>query len=160
VNFISMAMKKPAVRHDRLLQLVKEIAENAPLTALRLLHVSGVNIFGHVISIVPPAIIRPFAEARDAAGATCLEEIQDHEVGVHSTHDLPVGARVASLHSLVRHGGKPPRYVLPHCWPSHRPPPHDVRKNATEGSGATLGPGGGGGRWGLGGSPSRFPQSS
>jgi hypothetical protein len=41
VNFISKAMKKPAVRHHRLLQLVKEIAEDAPLTALRLLHVWG-----------------------------------------------------------------------------------------------------------------------
>jgi hypothetical protein len=67
VDFISRDTRKPAARHDRLLLLVRGIAEEAPLTALRLLHVCGVNMFGHVISVVPPAIIRPFAEARDAS---------------------------------------------------------------------------------------------
>ena len=37
VDFISKAMRKPAARHDRLLLLVRDIAEDAPLTSLRLL---------------------------------------------------------------------------------------------------------------------------
>jgi len=52
VDFITKAMRKPAPRHDRLLLLVKDIAEEAPITALRLLQVCGVNMFGHVISTV------------------------------------------------------------------------------------------------------------
>jgi hypothetical protein len=94
----------PAARHDRLLRLARDIAEDAPLTAPRLLQVRGVNRFGHVISTTPPAIIHPFAEARDAAVVHCLETIQEHEVSYSSTHALPAGARGASLHSLVHHG--------------------------------------------------------
>jgi hypothetical protein len=104
MDFISGAMKKPVARHDRLLQLVMDIAEEAPLTALRLLHVRGVNWFGHVIYVVPPCIIRPCAVARDAAVVSCLESIQQHEVGPHSSHALLVGAGGAALHSLQRHG--------------------------------------------------------
>jgi hypothetical protein len=52
VDFITKVMRKPAPRHDRLLLLVKDIAEEAPITALRLLQVCGVNMFGHVISTV------------------------------------------------------------------------------------------------------------
>ena len=63
------------------------------------------NRFNHVISTVPPAIIRSFAGARDAAVALCLEAIQEHEVSDLSTHALPAGAGGASLHSLVQHGG-------------------------------------------------------
>jgi len=59
VDFISKAMRKPAARHDRLLLFVRDIAEDDPLIALRLLHVCGVNRFGQVISILPLAIIRP-----------------------------------------------------------------------------------------------------
>jgi hypothetical protein len=72
VNFISKVMRKPAARHDRLLRLARDIAEDAPLTALRLLQVCGVNGFSHVISTVPPAIIRPLAEARDALRSFAL----------------------------------------------------------------------------------------
>jgi hypothetical protein len=39
VDFITQAMRKAAARHDRLLLLVRDIAEDAPLTALRLLQV-------------------------------------------------------------------------------------------------------------------------
>jgi hypothetical protein len=98
-------MRKLAARHDRLLQLVVEIAEEAPLTTLRLLQVSGVSRFGHVISTVPPAAIREFAKDRDAAVVRCFETIQQHEVSESSTHALPVGAGGAALHSLVHHGG-------------------------------------------------------
>ena len=76
----------------------------APLTALRLLQLCGVNKFGHVISAVPPAIIRMFAEARDVAVVQCLEAVQQYAVTEQSTHALPVGAGGAKLHSLVRHG--------------------------------------------------------
>ncbi len=103
--FITRAMQKPAARHDRLLQLVTDIAEDAPLTALRLLQVSGVNRFGHVISTVPPNVLREFAEDRDAAVVRCFEAIQQHEVSELSTHALPVGAGGAALHSLAQHGG-------------------------------------------------------
>ena len=65
----------------------------------------GVNMFGHVTSAVPPAIIRLFAEARDAAVAHCMEAVQEYEMTKQSTHALPVGAGGASLHSLVQHGG-------------------------------------------------------
>jgi len=44
-----------------------DIAEEALLTALRLLQVCGVNWFGHVIFVVTSSIIRPFAAARDTA---------------------------------------------------------------------------------------------
>ena len=74
-NFIAEAMRKPAARHDQLLLLAKDIAEVAPLTALRLLQVCGVNRFGHVIVAAPPAIVRHFAEERDTAAVRCLEEI-------------------------------------------------------------------------------------
>ena len=104
VDFISRAMLKSAARHDRLLHLAKDIAEEAPLTALRLLQVCGVSRFGHVISTVPPAIIRPFAEDRDAAVLSCFEAIQGYKVITESTHALPVGAGGAALHSLVHHG--------------------------------------------------------
>ena len=85
-------MKKHAARHDRLLQLVRDIAEDEPLTTLRLLQVCGVNSFGHVIAAVPPTIIRQFTETRDMAVVNCLETIQGVDVGRHSTHALPVGA--------------------------------------------------------------------
>jgi len=97
-------MWKPAARHDRLLLLAKNIAVEAPLTALRLLQVCGVNKFGHVISAVPPAIIRLFAEARDAAVVRCLAVIHQYVVTEQSTHALPAGAGGASLHSLVQYG--------------------------------------------------------
>ncbi len=80
VEFISKATRKPAARHDRLLGLARDIVEDAPLTALRLLQVCGVNRFIHVISTVPPTIIRPFAEAIDAAVVRCLKAIHEHEV--------------------------------------------------------------------------------
>ena len=74
-DFINKAMRKPAARHDRLLNMVKDVAEDDPLTTLRLLHVCGVNRFGHVISAVPPTIIRQFAESRDATNVRCMEAI-------------------------------------------------------------------------------------
>jgi hypothetical protein len=70
-DFINKAMRKPADMHDQLLNLVKDIAEDDPLTGLRLLQVCGVNRFGHVISAVSPAIIRQFAESRDATVVRC-----------------------------------------------------------------------------------------
>jgi hypothetical protein len=91
-DFISRAMAKSAARHDRLLSLVTGIAEEAQLTALRLLQVCGVTRFGHVISTVPQAIIRPFAEGRDAAVISCFEAIQEYEATTESTHALPIGA--------------------------------------------------------------------
>jgi hypothetical protein len=104
VDFITRAIKKPVARHNRLLQLVKDIAEEADLTVLRLLQMCGVNRFGHVIYVFPPSIIRPFMVVRDTTVVVCLEAIQGHEVGLHSMHALPVGAGGASLHSLERHG--------------------------------------------------------
>ena len=62
-------------------------------------------MFGHVISTVLPAVIREFAEDRDAAVVRCFETIQHHEVSESSTHALPVGAGGAALHPLVHHGG-------------------------------------------------------
>jgi len=74
-DFINKAMRKSAARYDRLLNQVKDIAEDDPFTALRLLQVCGVNRFRHVISAVPPAIIRQFAESRDATVVHCLEAV-------------------------------------------------------------------------------------
>jgi len=45
-DFISKAMENHAARHDRFLQLVRDIAEDEPLTTLRILQVCGVNRFG------------------------------------------------------------------------------------------------------------------
>ena len=106
VDFTTKAMRKPAtLLHHRLLILVKDIAEKPLLTALRLLQVCGVNLFVHVISSVPPAIIRLFAEARDVAVVHCLEAVQEYVMPKQPTHALPVGSGGASLHSLVQHGG-------------------------------------------------------
>ncbi len=65
----------------------------------------GVSKFAQVISTVPPAIIRPFAKARDAAVVRCFEAVQEYEVTKQSTHALLVEAGGAALHSLVQHGG-------------------------------------------------------
>ena len=54
VDFISKAMQKSLARHDRLLRPNDEVVVEAPLATYSLIHVCGVNKFGHVISSVPP----------------------------------------------------------------------------------------------------------
>ncbi len=71
-DFINKAMRKPVARHYRLLNLVKDIAEDYPLTALRLLQVCGSSRIRHVIFA---GIIRQFAESRDTTVVRCLEAV-------------------------------------------------------------------------------------
>jgi hypothetical protein len=128
--------------------MVKDIAEEAPLTALRLLQVCGVNKFGHVISGVPPAIIHLFTEARDAAVVHCMEAVHEYKVyrTIIQCTSGGSGRRVATLLSATRRR-KPPRHLLPHCMPSHSTLPHCVRSYSTEVNGAPFEPVGASGWW-------------
>ncbi len=47
-----------------------------PFAALRLLHVCGVQRFGHIISSALPPMVLDFATARDEAVASTLAVIQ------------------------------------------------------------------------------------
>ncbi len=115
VVFISIAMRKPSPRHDKLLRLVMDIADDTPLTALSTLQVCNVNMFNHVISAVPRDIIRPFIAERDAAVIGCLEVVHGCNVSPRRcehgrvrtlpSHALSLGAGGASLHSMDKHGG-------------------------------------------------------
>ncbi len=59
-RFITEALLPLAKRHDSLLDLVADILEEDPFAALRLMEVFGVNMFGHVLSAVPPYVAYVF----------------------------------------------------------------------------------------------------
>ena len=98
-----MLITNIGVRHDRLLDLVEDIADEDPIAALRLRQVCGVNRFGHLISAVPPHQIQDFATARDDAITFTFATIQQEPPSPDSTHSLPVGAGGTSLKSLACH---------------------------------------------------------
>ena len=84
------------------MDLVGVVSEEEPFAALRLLQVCGVNMFGHVLSAVPPENTATFCEERDVAVAVTLGVIQGTPVDPsQSTHTLPVGAGGAGLPSLL-----------------------------------------------------------
>ncbi len=66
--------------HDRLLDLTKEIADEDPFVALRLLQKCGINSFGHVLSAISPLLVQPFARERDEAVATTFATIRQAHV--------------------------------------------------------------------------------
>ena len=75
------------------LDLVAFVSDEDPFGALRLLHVCGVNRFGHVLSAVPPGVTTTFCGQRDAAVSSALSAIQGFPVDrTQSTHTLPVAA--------------------------------------------------------------------
>ena len=74
-RFLSEALQPLAKRHDSLLDLVADVSEEEPFAALRLLEVCGVNMFGHVLSAVPPDFAAAFCEDRDAVIAAALGAI-------------------------------------------------------------------------------------
>jgi len=53
-EFILASLARLGERHDRLLDLIEEIATEDPFASLRLLQVCGVNRFGHIINVGPP----------------------------------------------------------------------------------------------------------
>jgi hypothetical protein len=54
-EFVHDALLSIGAAHDRLLDLMEEIANEDPFAALRLLHTCGINMFGHVLSAYPPS---------------------------------------------------------------------------------------------------------
>ncbi len=102
-NFITSAFDNIVTCHDRLLDLVDDFAEENSFVALRLLHVCGVQRFGHIINDVPPPLVLDFATARDEAVTASYAVIQQKTPSPESTHSLPVGATGATLTSLARH---------------------------------------------------------
>ena len=64
LDFITNAMVSLGEKHDRLLDMTEEIADENPFATLRLLQMCGVSRFGHVLSAVPPYRARDFARAR------------------------------------------------------------------------------------------------
>ena len=100
-SFIAEALLPVAGRHNNLLDLFYAVSDEAPFAPLRLLQVCGVNIFGHILSAVPPDVTATFCAQRDAAIGATLGAIQGIPVDmVQSTHSLPVVAGGTRLHSL------------------------------------------------------------
>ena len=67
-DFILGALRRLATRRDNnLLELAGDVAEEEPFATLRLLQVSGVNYFGHILNAVPRESASIFAEQRDLA---------------------------------------------------------------------------------------------
>jgi hypothetical protein len=86
-----------------LLDLTKEIADEDPFAALRLLHTCGISRFGHVLSAVPPSLVQAFARESDEAVAATFATIHQSPTAEDSTHILLVKAGDASLTSLEAH---------------------------------------------------------
>jgi hypothetical protein len=59
-DFIMSALDLVVSRHDSLLDLISDVAEEDPCAALGLLQICGVNKFGHIISAVPPEMFAGF----------------------------------------------------------------------------------------------------
>ncbi len=66
-EFISNSLQKIGEAHDRLLDLTEEVSDEDPFAALRLLQTCGIQRFGHVLSAIPPDLVREFAVARNEA---------------------------------------------------------------------------------------------
>ncbi len=97
------ALHQLALRHDNLLELVRDVSEQDPFAALRLLQMCGVNRFGHILSAVPPEMASLFAEHRDLPITDTLATIQGSPVDPTTfAHALPVVAGGAGLPSLQR----------------------------------------------------------
>ena len=64
------------VRHDRLLDLVKAVADEDKFTYLRVLQVCRVQRFGHIISVVPIPMVLDFALSRDEVVTATFAAIQ------------------------------------------------------------------------------------
>ncbi len=102
-DFLHESLQALGTTYDRLLDLTEEIADEDPFAALRLLQTCGINSFGHVLSAVPPPLVRAFARERDEAIAATFATIQQSPPGDGSTTTLSVGASGAGLTSLEAH---------------------------------------------------------
>ena len=83
-DFVVVALTCLGPKPDRLLALVKEVAEEDPFVALHLLHVCNVNMFGHVISVVPPDPVRDFAHGMNLAISSTFGCIQHEPLELES----------------------------------------------------------------------------
>ena len=78
--FVTKWLQPVEDRHDRLLALTSAISELCPRSAMRLLQVTGVRRFQHVMRPLPPAVSHALLERRDLAIAACKRRIlQDDE---------------------------------------------------------------------------------
>jgi hypothetical protein len=75
VVFTSSTLESLGEHHERLLDLIEEVADVDPFAALHLLQVCGVNRFGHIISAIPPPLVHDFANARDEAAIATVATI-------------------------------------------------------------------------------------
>jgi len=111
LEFISNSLARLGERHDRLLDLIEDVATEDPFASLRLLQVCGVNRFGHIISVVPPPLVLHFATTRDEEVSSTFASIQQASPPDLSTHTLLVGAGGASVTSLAKHATWEPSFV-------------------------------------------------
>jgi hypothetical protein len=74
-NFITIALKPVALRHDSLLELVANVSAEDPLAALRLLQVCGINRYGQILSAVPHASLATFCDQRDTTVTEAFGDI-------------------------------------------------------------------------------------
>jgi hypothetical protein len=97
------ALEPVASRHNKIPELVTDIFEEDPFAALGLLHVCGVNMFGHILSVVLLGTPSGLCVQRDSLITAGFGAIHGLPVDLAtSTHDLPVVAGGAGLHSLSR----------------------------------------------------------
>jgi hypothetical protein len=161
VDFITRAMRKPAARHDRLLLLVRGIAEDAPLTALRLLQLVQCEQVWACDLCCPPGDHSPLCGSPGCGGHQLFRD--DPRVrSDRAVHSCPAsrskGVR-ASLLSASR-WRQSPRNILPHCRTAHCPSPDDGRYDTAEGGGGPAGPDRPGTRGRVGDPSAKCPQIS
>ena len=73
--FVTEWLQPVEDRHDRLLELIAAMSDISPLSAMRLLQVSGVRRFQHVMRPLPPEVCHALLSRRDEAIATCKRKI-------------------------------------------------------------------------------------
>jgi len=103
-TFILGALEPVSRRNDSLLDLDANGSDEDPFAALRFLHVcGGVNMFGHILSEVPPESSTTLCAQRDATITKTFGVIQGLPVdSENTTHDLPAMAGGAGLPFMYR----------------------------------------------------------
>ena len=99
------ALAEMGFKHDRMLDLTEEMADENPFAAPRLLQMRGITRFGHVLSSAPPPPTRAakFARDQDVTIAATFAIIQHANLTERSTHTLLVEAGGAGRTSLEAH---------------------------------------------------------
>ena len=66
-DYIASHLQDAAIRHDRLLDVITQLAHSHPHAALRILQVAGIRRFQHLMRVLPPDISADFLQGRDDA---------------------------------------------------------------------------------------------